>query len=491
LSIFEDHHVIPRWFSDHPVVELLSRNKLFDIEAASNRLYMPSDRELARNMGLSPHKGVSVGSYATGVGRFLGQLQESDKFSIAQSDDKVALAELAAELKTFQTSMKVALINGDLHTNYPVSDSNDAVNDRNKAYYSANRDYATKHADQVEVVNDLQRELGASDQADADKWVSLLTSDKATMAEKLAALQAAMENQPNTNLVSQKAAGDLDRFLQVYNVLQQQNKNPSKFTALDPGTAKALGQTPGFPLAPREPTANITVPTAPDPREYRLPGSGFKEAKPQIESFPIGPKLPPLEGYPVGEPAGPQILQRGQSPGPAAPGSLQDDAGDARGALSDDRIGNADWVFAPLVLGALPGEALAVGGAAALRYMGWEGLAAALGLGGATVAANAKDKPSGDAIGPAAPPPSFADRFAGADALTLSAPSDIAGQAPPNGSRSGSSRLESTSSFADRFAPSDSAAPFWPGHVAWPTNGGSVPPYLFNPKGYPIPKADG
>src|SRR5262249_34192321 len=161
--VFQDHHIISQQFENNPVIKVLG--DLFKIQAPSNRLYLPSDRGLASDMGLTPHIGGPVDSYQKGIGTVLNELRSSQDFSLAQAGDAMSQRQLASDVYFLQDAMKAALINGDLYTNLPNTKSPDWVNRVNNEFFSNWRDYAAAHSDQIGRINAFERENGLSGQA--------------------------------------------------------------------------------------------------------------------------------------------------------------------------------------------------------------------------------------------------------------------------------------------------------------------------------------
>ena len=117
MAILQDHHIIPQRFADDPAL----RDLPFDIQAPSNRIFLPADTQLAADMGVSAHNGGHP-VYNEGVRRTLVDLENI-------TDPNVRLGEVS----TLQEAMRVALANGDLYAKPSAGKTPDQmklINDR-------------------------------------------------------------------------------------------------------------------------------------------------------------------------------------------------------------------------------------------------------------------------------------------------------------------------------------------------------------------------
>src|ERR1700719_498526 len=94
---YQIHHVIPLIFGNNgnPVIDLLSKSGLFDLNDVDNLTAMPSDPALARALDISVHNGGHLSSYTKGVTDFLDGLEASTDFGAAAfNGDQSALQRL-------------------------------------------------------------------------------------------------------------------------------------------------------------------------------------------------------------------------------------------------------------------------------------------------------------------------------------------------------------------------------------------------------------
>jgi hypothetical protein len=90
----ELHYVISKRFADDPA--LLTKHGLFDFETEKNTVYLPIDLGVAKTLGVSPHSSEPLDSYTNGIGDMLKHIRNSRAraFASAQGGDKDALREL-------------------------------------------------------------------------------------------------------------------------------------------------------------------------------------------------------------------------------------------------------------------------------------------------------------------------------------------------------------------------------------------------------------
>ncbi|MFM0646126.1 hypothetical protein PQR14_17505 [Paraburkholderia bryophila] len=70
-AAFQDHHIIPQDFADNPVIEFLTENGLYDVQASGNRIFLLASTTLAGTLGTSPHNGGPLDSYQQSVTTYL------------------------------------------------------------------------------------------------------------------------------------------------------------------------------------------------------------------------------------------------------------------------------------------------------------------------------------------------------------------------------------------------------------------------------------
>ncbi|QRD71404.1 AHH domain-containing protein [Xanthomonas citri pv. citri] len=117
-TCFQDHHAIEqRTLERSPLLEMLAEKGEFDIHAPENRIFLPADPAFAQTLGITPHSGGPISDYQIGLQQNLRRLQRSTDYIDARSGDPEALDRIAARVETLRDTVRVGLINGDLHTN--------------------------------------------------------------------------------------------------------------------------------------------------------------------------------------------------------------------------------------------------------------------------------------------------------------------------------------------------------------------------------------
>jgi hypothetical protein len=234
-----------------------------------------------------------IGAYMEGVRTFLQQQASSPDFTYAATD-VAAFHRLVAEFRNFQDALKIGLINGDVFTNIPQGMTAKEANNKTTEFFANWKRYATDRADQIAKVNRLQRALDEAGLASTGGFVSLLGSDKVSMADKIRASEEFAAQNPDRNLVSKDQPGSLDalkRFLEG-------DPNSTPFTRIDPKDVPGFAGT-GFPvfrpdLVPQLPGL-LATPRGPlvlgtpafDPKNVPYPGG-----------FPQQPNFPPCRHRP-------------------------------------------------------------------------------------------------------------------------------------------------------------------------------------------------
>jgi A nuclease family of the HNH/ENDO VII superfamily with conserved AHH len=119
--VFQDHHAIEQRTLDRsPLLEMLAERGRFDIHAPENRIFLPADPAFAQTLGVTPHSGGPVSDYQIGLQQSLGRLQRSSDYVNARAGDPQALERVVARVETLRDTVRVGLVNGDLHTNAPL-----------------------------------------------------------------------------------------------------------------------------------------------------------------------------------------------------------------------------------------------------------------------------------------------------------------------------------------------------------------------------------
>ena len=117
----ERHYVILKRFANDPVVVLLDKHGLFDFEAEKNTIYLPIDLMVAKKLGVSPYSSEPLDSYMNGIGDILKQVRNSPAFASAQGGDKDAVKQLEQFLSTFQAKIVEGLKTGKLFLTHPLA----------------------------------------------------------------------------------------------------------------------------------------------------------------------------------------------------------------------------------------------------------------------------------------------------------------------------------------------------------------------------------
>jgi hypothetical protein len=216
MALFADHHLIGQQYETW--VRELTGGK-FDVQAPSNRLYLPTDQELAAELKITPHTGYHPESYREVVPRVLGDLQGSEDGALARNGNEEAQSRLADRLASLRDAMKAAVANGDLYTNKPTGMSRADMNAKNSDFARNWEQYAQDHAGQIKANNEFERSLADRGLADTAKFSSLLQPDKSGVSDRIATTDQYIEKlrSPGTEpkLVSDKLAGDYEKFKQA------------------------------------------------------------------------------------------------------------------------------------------------------------------------------------------------------------------------------------------------------------------------------------
>lgn len=118
--IFQDHHAIEQQTLERSqLLRVLSDTGNFDIHAPENRIFLPADPAFAQTLGTTPHSGGPISDYQNGLIDRLGRLEQTPDGTKALSGDLDALGRISGRVETLRDTVRVTLINGDLHTNSP------------------------------------------------------------------------------------------------------------------------------------------------------------------------------------------------------------------------------------------------------------------------------------------------------------------------------------------------------------------------------------
>ncbi|MBD3960877.1 hypothetical protein GUF72_10415, partial [Xanthomonas citri pv. citri] len=170
-TIFQEHHIAERQtLRNSRLLEVLQKANYFEIDAQRNLIYMPSDPALAQEIGISPHSGGPIRDYQDGTIARLRRLSQTIDGQLAISGDPDAIARIAPKVDRLVDTMRVGLVNADLHTNAPIGMVADDIRPGINAFFKGASSYDQKLASQIDAVPTLQRpELG---------WSSIVHSEQ-------------------------------------------------------------------------------------------------------------------------------------------------------------------------------------------------------------------------------------------------------------------------------------------------------------------------
>lgn len=162
--IFQDHHVIEQQtLGRSQLLEALSDTGYFDIDAQENRIFLPSDPELAKPLVVTPHSGGPIRDYQVGTQFRLLQIERSSDGRAAMAGDPDALQRVAARVDQLRDTMTVGLVNGDLHTNSPLGLTSNDIRPGVQSFFGNSTVYANTHSQQMNQLGTLSgRERGWS-----------------------------------------------------------------------------------------------------------------------------------------------------------------------------------------------------------------------------------------------------------------------------------------------------------------------------------------
>ncbi|MCD0258489.1 AHH domain-containing protein, partial [Xanthomonas melonis] len=170
-TIFQEHHIAEKQtVRNSRLLEVLQEADYFKIDSQRNLIYMPSDPELARAIGISPHSGGPIRDYQDGTISRLRRLSQTLDGQLAISGDPDAIARIAPKVDRLVDTMRVGLVNADLYTNAPVGMVADDMRPGINAFFKGTPSYEKMLALQIDAVPTLKRpELG---------WSSIVHSEQ-------------------------------------------------------------------------------------------------------------------------------------------------------------------------------------------------------------------------------------------------------------------------------------------------------------------------
>ncbi|MEZ2146469.1 AHH domain-containing protein [Bradyrhizobium sp. DN5] len=212
MSIFFDHHIIAERFRSHDAFRGIDK-KTFDIDAPTNRIYLPADRKVAAELNVSPHPGRHVDMYIKAVCGKLDQIAKIESPS-----------ERYAEIRTLIDAMRVGFINGDLYTNVPIDRTREEVDHGIAKVLTDHKAYLGQYPDQLRAVRDLEQRGANAGMDHLIKWLLYLDNP-----ERQKLLDEVIARNPDVNIT----AGNRDLG----------GTHWSKFEASDPSSS--ILHTPG------------------------------------------------------------------------------------------------------------------------------------------------------------------------------------------------------------------------------------------------------
>ncbi|RFF40543.1 hypothetical protein DZE36_15990, partial [Xanthomonas campestris pv. campestris] len=149
--VFQDHHAIEQQTLDRsPLLKALSNAGHFDIHAPENRLFLPSDPAFAQTLGITPHSGGPIGDYQIGLRQRLWRLEQTPDGLGALAGDAKALERIAGRVETLRDTVRVGLIQGDLHTNAPLGLKPDDIRPGVQNFFRNEVAYGQAHVVQLQ-----------------------------------------------------------------------------------------------------------------------------------------------------------------------------------------------------------------------------------------------------------------------------------------------------------------------------------------------------
>ncbi|ULK99373.1 AHH domain-containing protein [Bradyrhizobium sp. I71] len=193
--MFQDHHVLPQQFANHPVIRLLG--KRFNINGIRNLVTLPSRQNLATELGSSPHTGGHLGTYHEGFSEYLETLKVSPKYDLADAGDERALDEIASDVNALVAAAKYAVANGHLLPNTPEGLTAEEGNGENRKWFSNRGTYAAEQAEQIRQMQETVDQLYDAGRRDAALAFPLLSPTSGlSMTERIEILRRANKGNP-------------------------------------------------------------------------------------------------------------------------------------------------------------------------------------------------------------------------------------------------------------------------------------------------------
>jgi len=306
------HHVLPRHFVNHPVIQFLAGR--FNHDAIGNLMALPSSQGLATDLSSSPHTGGHLGTYYEGFCEYLKKVQTSSRYDAALMGDARALDEMVSDLNGLVAAAKYALANGHLFANTPKGMTPEQANEENKKWFMNWRNYSVDYQTQIQQMQETVDQFNNAGQRDAALHLPLLSRTSGlSMAERTDILKRLPGGSPISlhftpvgpvpdlpglvpPFVDTRLPGFLPPSLAGLN-------QPEGFTPSNPSLTYGL---PGFPVLHPDWQRLTEVPPSTavpqDPLIFRFdPATGaplpFSERSPILDPDPPSSDTPPAALY--------------------------------------------------------------------------------------------------------------------------------------------------------------------------------------------------
>lgn len=150
-AVFQDHHAIEQQTLERSqLLKALSDAGYFNIHAPENRIFLPADPAFAQTLGVTPHSGGPIADYQIGLRLHMWRLEQSPDGMKALSGDPDALERIASRVETLRDTVRVGLVNGDLHTNAPLGLRADDIRPGVQNFFRNEAAYGQAHASQLQ-----------------------------------------------------------------------------------------------------------------------------------------------------------------------------------------------------------------------------------------------------------------------------------------------------------------------------------------------------
>lgn len=175
-SPFQAHHVLPKAVFDNALLKTLQKSGLVEMNADRNLLNAPASDGMAKELGISPHRGPHP-TYSDAVRERLQRLEDSPDGQKALNGHAGAQKRIAEKVLHLQDTLKVGIANGDLDITRLKGADLDAMKARIGHFFDGIDDYARTHADEIARMGKLT--------GPEAKWAGVLqTPEKADITLK-------------------------------------------------------------------------------------------------------------------------------------------------------------------------------------------------------------------------------------------------------------------------------------------------------------------